>query len=105
MGHRRTSVLHRHRRVRLTSERACRDSAAGRAFVAFYYRHSPAIAQHIAKRAWLRVIVRWRLAPLVYAIAYPALAAPMAVAAGLSATILWRLRRTQRRRRSRATTG
>lgn len=44
---------------------------AGRAFVEFYYRHSPPIAEFIATRPWVRAIVRWMLAPLVYGVAYP----------------------------------
>jgi hypothetical protein len=37
----------------------------GRAFVAFYYRHSPALAGFIAKHDGLRAVVRLGLAPLV----------------------------------------
>jgi hypothetical protein len=37
----------------------------GRAFVGFYYRHSPAIADVIAKHSGLRAAVRLGLAPLV----------------------------------------
>lgn len=44
---------------------------AGRAFVEFYYRHSPRIATFIATRPWVRAIVRWLLAPLVYGVVYP----------------------------------
>lgn len=43
----------------------------GRAMVSFYYRHSPAIADVIADRDWLRALVRGLLAPVVFAIQYP----------------------------------
>ncbi len=47
----------------------------GRALVRFYYRHSPPLANFIADRDWLRAIVRGLLAPIVYTIKYPGLAA------------------------------
>jgi uncharacterized repeat protein (TIGR01451 family) len=47
-------------------------NALGRVMVAFYYRHSPAIADFIADRDWLRALVRGLLAPVVLAIQYPA---------------------------------
>jgi YVTN family beta-propeller protein len=40
-------------------------SEAGRAFVQWYYRHSPAIADYIRERDWLRAVVRGALQPLV----------------------------------------
>ena len=46
-------------------------NAPGRAFVSFYYRHSPLLADYIAERDWLRAIVRALLTPLVYALEYP----------------------------------
>jgi uncharacterized repeat protein (TIGR02543 family) len=47
-------------------------NAPGRAFVKFYYMHSPALAAYIAKREALRTVTRWALTPLVYLIRYPA---------------------------------
>lgn len=44
---------------------------AGRKFVAFYYRHSPAIAAGIARSAILRRATRWVLTPIVLTIEYP----------------------------------
>lgn len=66
------SALHPH----VSALREFRDGVllkfrGGRAFVEFYYRHSPAIAEFIATRPWVRTIVRWMLAPLVYGVAYP----------------------------------
>ena len=61
---------------RLDSLRGFRDrylisNAPGRAFLRFYYRHSPPIADYIAGRDWLRTTVRALLAPIVFAIEYP----------------------------------
>lgn len=44
---------------------------AGRAFVGWYYRVSPPVADYIRHREWLRSLVRAGLAPLVYAIRHP----------------------------------
>ena len=38
----------------------------GREFVKFYYRHSPPIANYIAKKEALKLLVRWFLKPLVF---------------------------------------
>jgi hypothetical protein len=46
-------------------------TALGRAFIGFYYRHSPPLANVIAEHAWLRFLVRMVLTPLVLAIAFP----------------------------------
>ncbi|MDY0045463.1 MAG: CFI-box-CTERM domain-containing protein, partial [Syntrophales bacterium] len=43
----------------------------GRAFVSFYYAHSPAIAQKISEYEGLRLMTRIALTPVVYAMAYP----------------------------------
>ncbi len=49
-------------------------NAPGRAFVAFYYRHSPPIADYIANRPALRALVRWSLTPVVLVIRHPVMA-------------------------------
>lgn len=59
----------------VTVLRAFRDrylltSGAGRAFVAFYYRHSPALAAFISRHAPLRTLARLLLTPLVFGIEY-----------------------------------
>ena len=46
-------------------------NAPGRAFVSWYYRTSPPIADWIAEREWARAVVRAVLAPFVLAVAYP----------------------------------
>ena len=86
----------------LDSLRYFRDSylltnGPGRAIVAFYYKHSPPLADFIADRDWLRAIVRAVLTPIVYAIEYPALAS-LAVIAMLALLVFWR----QRKRKNKA---
>ncbi len=46
-------------------------TALGRAFIRFYYRHSPPIAAVIAQHEWLRFLVRMLLTPVALAIAFP----------------------------------
>jgi uncharacterized repeat protein (TIGR01451 family) len=60
-------------------------TALGRAFIRFYYRHSPPLAAVIAEHDWLRFLVRMLLTPLVLAIAFPLRALLLAV---LAATML-----------------
>lgn len=48
-------------------------NAAGRAFVKFYYRHSPPIADFIREREGLRTATRWALTPIVLLIERPIL--------------------------------
>lgn len=49
-------------------------SAPGRAFVAFYYRNSPRLAEWISRHESRRAVTRAALAPLVFAIERPAAA-------------------------------
>ena len=49
-------------------------NAPGRAFVAFYYRTSPPVADFIARHAVLRGIARLALTPLVLTVAHPMMA-------------------------------
>lgn len=60
----------------VVSLRAFRDevlmrSPQGRAFVAFYYRHSPPLAAFIGERESLRAAARALLAPVVFAVEQP----------------------------------
>lgn len=43
----------------------------GQAFVGFYYRTSPYIADYIRVHQGLRVITRWTLTPIIYGLRYP----------------------------------
>ena len=70
-------------------------NAAGRAFVGWYYRVSPPIADDIRGHPWLRTFTRAVLTPLVYAIKYPS-AALVVLLAGLLAPILGWYRRAAR---------
>ena len=46
-------------------------SGPGTAFVAFYYKHSPPIADFIYEHTFLRLLTRWALTPLIFAVKYP----------------------------------
>lgn len=48
-------------------------NASGRAFVSFYYRYSPPVAEFISRHASLRMMTRWLLTPAVCAAEYPIL--------------------------------
>jgi hypothetical protein len=54
------------------------QSGPGTAFVKFYYKHSPPIADYIAQHESLRLVM---LTPLIFAVKYP-LAALLSVIAG-----------------------
>jgi hypothetical protein len=62
------------RLLRRFRDRVLLKSRPGRAFVAWYYRVSPGVAERIAESHALRAVVRGALAPLVLAIAHPGLA-------------------------------
>ncbi|MFO1406564.1 MAG: DUF11 domain-containing protein [Steroidobacteraceae bacterium] len=72
-------------------DRYLRRSELGRAFIRFYYRHSPPIAAFIARHDAMRFVVRTLITPLVLVIEYPWPAGALAtVALGLLAR--WRRR-------------
>ena len=50
-------------------------NSLGQAFVKFYYRHSPPIADVIRKHASLKYATRLALFPLIYSVEYPYLMA------------------------------
>ena len=81
---------------RLDSLRSFRDrfmktNSLGRAMIRFYYRHSPPLADFIATRDWLRVLVRGFLTPIVFTIEYPGRAGLILLS--LAGVILVRRRR------------
>jgi uncharacterized repeat protein (TIGR01451 family) len=57
--------------LRQFRDRYLERTALGRAFIRFYYRHSPPVAAVIAEHEWLRFLVRMLLTPLVLTIAFP----------------------------------
>lgn len=56
-------------------DRSLLTNAPGRAFVAFYYRHSPALADAIRPHDNVRAVVRAALGPLVWGVEHPGSAA------------------------------
>jgi len=74
-------------------DRYLQRTALGRAFIGFYYRHSPPLAAIIAEHDWLRLLVRMLLTPLVLAIAFPLRALMLAA---LAATLLLAMNRRAR---------
>jgi len=57
--------------LRKFRDRYLLTNSPGRAFVAFYYRHSPPIADSIRGHVGARMVTRWALTPLVYGLDYP----------------------------------
>lgn len=57
--------------LRSFRDRVLMPNAPGRALVAFYYRHSPPIAEFISRHEWLRALTRAVLTPVVLAVSYP----------------------------------
>lgn len=74
-------------------DRALLTNRFGRAFVGFYYEHSPPIAAVIERRDILRVAARVALTPIVYGVEHPRGALLLVVA---SFYLPWLRRRTRR---------
>lgn len=78
-------------------DRRLLTNAAGRVFVDFYYRYSPPIAEELARHDGLRLLVRWVLTPVVYAILYPLASSALTVIVAC-ALAGWIVRRNRHRR-------
>lgn len=76
-------------------DRALLTNAPGRAFVSFYYRHSPALADAIRPHDSVRAVVRAALGPVVWSVEHPASAA-LAFFFAATALVLRRQRATGR---------
>jgi len=76
-------------------DRQLQQFALGRAFIAFYYRHSPPIADLIAAHDSLRFVARAILTPVVLAVVHPvgSLAAIILLFAALASLRIRRFRR------------
>jgi probable HAF family extracellular repeat protein len=57
--------------LRLFRDEHLLTNAAGRAFVDFYYRHSPPIAQYLREHGSARTVTRWGLTILIYTMQHP----------------------------------
>ncbi|HOL22856.1 MAG TPA: hypothetical protein PLQ41_08415, partial [bacterium] len=57
-------------RLREFRDRYLVKSRAGCAFVRWYYRHSPSLAEYIRQRRWARVLVRGALRPLLWIVSF-----------------------------------
>ena len=68
------------------------SNRAGRVFVDFYYRNSPAAADYIARHRTLKVTVRFFLTPVVYGVKYPMAAMITILLAGIAAAHIIRKR-------------
>lgn len=82
-------------RLREFRDRRLLPYAAGRALVAFYYRHSPPIADAIRAQPWARAAVRGMLWPVVLGVAHPAEAAGLTALLAMAAVALVRRRRAR----------
>lgn len=67
------------------------QSELGTAFVRFYYKHSPPIADFIARHGTLRMLMRLALTPLIFGVKYP-LFAGLLLALGLACPLSRKLR-------------
>jgi hypothetical protein len=75
-------------------------NAPGQAFVQFYYRHSPPIADCIARHASLKLMVRAGLTPIIWTIKHPCGAGILLIL--LSAGLIARRIQVRRQKQKRA---
>jgi subtilisin family serine protease len=69
-------------------------NAPGRAFVSFYYRHSPPIADFIREHETMRALTRLSLWPVVYTIKYPPVAVGLMLLGGVAVFSMRRARKS-----------
>ncbi len=67
-------------------------NAPGKAFVEFYYHHAPPLANFVQKHGVLRMVTRWGLAPVIFAVRYP-YGALMSFSLAIGIVAMVRLRR------------
>lgn len=82
--------------LRRFRDRYLNTTAWGRSAVAFYYRHSPPLADYIAQHPWARSLARGMLTPIVLAVAYPSSALALIMMMLLGLSYLWMQRRRAR---------
>ena len=75
------------RELRRFRDRFLMTNRAGRAFVAWYYRVSPPLAENIAQSSLTRWLVRLSLTPIVYSVKYPLTSLVMIFGLGLLAML------------------
>jgi hypothetical protein len=81
--------------LRQFRDRVLLKNYIGTAFVKFYYKHSPPVADYIRQHDRLRMITRWALTPLIFGVQYPRITLVLIIA--MVAAIIG----CRRRRRSR----
>lgn len=81
--------------LRSFRDRYLLTNAAGRAFVAFYYRASPPVADYIARHEHLKVMTRALLTPVVYGLKYPLLLLMLFVIPAITVLYVRKRRRKQ----------
>lgn len=81
--------------LRNLRDRYLLTNSPGQAFVNFYYRHSPPLADVIRKHEALRSITRWALVPVIYSAEYPFLIAVWFIVPATFIGLAYRRRKTQ----------
>jgi hypothetical protein len=84
--------------LRRFRDRSLITNPAGRAFVRFYYRYSPPVADFIGRHNSLRTATRWALTPVVFGVKHPMGA--LLFAAVMAGTAMRGIRRRTVKRRN-----
>ena len=88
--------------LRVFRDRFLLGNSAGAAFVDFYYRHSPPVADYIRQHETLSTGVRWFLTPCIYLLEFPSLLLFVCVPIGMTVALKWNRKGGFRRRAGRA---